>query len=137
MAGVRARGFTPMQLTIAVMILGILVAAVYLLLTKLTITARRSEAQELMTVVSVRQAELLRAAHQYSPAIGNAGLRIALNGWTCAAGCVNPYYTVSMTVNNAATPPNYTISATPVAGSSQERDGKLTLDSTGAKSGNW
>ena len=72
--------------------------------------------------------------------VGGRGLQarahhdVAQGGWTCtAANCSNGRYTISFNpaVNNAATPPSYTICAVPAA--SQLSDGYLMLDSTGSK----
>ena len=42
-------------------------------------------------------------------------------------------YTVRITADNAATPPTFLITATPVAGTRQVADGVLTLNSIGTK----
>lgn len=48
---------------------------------------------------------------------------------------ISPYYTVSVTANNAATPPSFSASAVPVSGSLQAQDsaGTLGIDSFGNK----
>jgi type IV pilus assembly protein PilE len=47
-------------------------------------------------------------------------------------GDVSAYYTITIEAADA-TPPTFTVTATPVSGSAQAGDATLTLDNTGAK----
>ena len=137
------RGFSLIELMIVVVIVGILAAIAYPSYDKFITKSRRSEAQQLLTEISSKQAQYLLDARSYTDKIGTGGLNIARDKWTCTAnsnaGCSSQYYTVKIDpdLNNAATPPYYKITATPAAGTSQAADGNLTLDSTGAKTGTW
>ena len=60
------------------------------------------------------------------------------SGWTCSntsstPQCSNNYYNISVTVNNSATPPTFTISAVPKAGTTVASDGTLNYGSDGTK----
>jgi type IV pilus assembly protein PilE len=92
----------------------------------------RSDAQQLMSKIDVRQKQLLleQRAYAATPDL----LNVTAQGWACtAAGCTNGKYTITFNpaVNNAATPPSYTICAVPGAG--QAPDGTLTLTSDGTR----
>jgi type IV pilus assembly protein PilE len=136
-------GFSLMELMVTVVIVGIIAAVALPSYDRFLMKGRRSDAQQLMTEIASKEAQYLFDARSYTATIGSGGLNIARDKWTCTTDCTNTtYYTVSLTnnggsVDNAATPPFYKIVATPVAGSSQATDGSLTLDSTGAKTGNW
>ncbi len=128
-----ARGFTLIELMITVVVVGILAAIAYPSYQTYMQKVRRSEAQQLMTAISSRQAQYIIDARGYTETIGAGGLNVNQQGWTCAATCSNAYYTVSMTPapDNTATPPTYTITATPSG--QQADDGAMTLDHTGTK----
>lgn len=138
------RGFTLIELMIVVAIVAILAAVAYPSYDKYLVKSRRSEAQQLMTEISTKQSQYLIDARNYAANIGPAGglttgyLNMSRDKWTCTVSCVGQYYTVSMSsVDNAATPPYYQVTATPTLGTSQASDGDQTLASTGAKTGKW
>ena len=126
-------GFTLIELMIVVAVISILGAIAYPSYTKYTARARRSDAQQLMQEISLKQGQYILDARSYTTTLGAAGLNINRQGWTCTTTCTNAYYTVSAAMVMTATPPTYTITAAPVSGSVVENDGTLTLDSTGAR----
>jgi type IV pilus assembly protein PilE len=135
----RARGFTLVELMTVVAIMAILAAIAFPSFDKYLQRSRRSDAQQLMLSIETRQKQILVEQRAYAQAIG--ATNVASTGWTCTGAgvipgtCSNTFYTVTFNpaVDNTATPPSYTICATPLAGSSQVPDGVLTFDSTGAK----
>lgn len=93
---------------------------------------RRSDAQQLMLDISSKEEQYMLAARAYTDNPTNLG--ISKDGWTCSTtDCQNNFYTVTVTPDNSATPPRYDILAAPKAGSPQDGDGNLTLDSTGVR----
>ena len=130
----KIRGFTLVELMITVAIISIIAAIAVPSYTGYMTRARRSAAEQLVMQIAGKQQQYVVDARSYTATIGTGGLNIgSLDGWTCAATCTNGAYTVTVTVDNVATPPTYTISAAPVAGSSQASDGTITYNNTGTK----
>jgi len=139
----RQGGFTLVELMIVVAIIGVLAAIAYPSYDRYVTKARRSDAQQLLTEIYAKQGQYLLDARSYTDIIGVAtgGLNMGRSGWTCTttnAGCTNQFYTVTVSaLDNSATPPSFTASAVPIAGSTQASDGTLTMNSVGAKTGTW
>lgn len=129
----RHQGFTLIELMITVAVIAILAAVAYPSYDGYMKRARRSAAQQVMQDIAIREGQYLLDARSYIATLsGSNSLNFrAREGWTCAATCTNAYYTISAAVNNAATPPTYTITGAPTA--KQASDGTLTLESTGSK----
>jgi len=127
------KGFTLIELMIVVAVISVLAAIAYPSYTKYTARARRSDAQQLMQEIALKQGQYILDARSYTTTLGAAGLNINRQGWSCTTTCTNAYYTISATMVMTATPPTYTITGTPVSGSVVANDGTLTLDSTGSR----
>ena len=63
--------------------------------------------------------------------VGAGGLGFSADGWICAATCTNQRYTISVAVDNTATPPTFAITGAPTA--LQVADGTLTYNNVGQK----
>lgn len=127
------RGFTLIEVMIVVAVLAILASIAYPSYQRYAMRAKRSDAQQLMMAISSKQAQYILDARAYTDTIGPGGLNVSRDGWTCTATCTNASYTVALDPppDNTATPPNFTITATPAGG--QASDGTMTLNSAGSK----
>jgi type IV pilus assembly protein PilE len=126
------RGFTLIEVMIVVLIIGILSAISYPSYQRYVMRSHRADAAQFMLKMDTRQKQILIEQRAYATA-PNA-LNVSSQGWGCtAANCSNGRYTITFNpaVNNAATPPSYTICATPAP--NQSADGTLTLTSDGIK----
>ena len=126
-------GFTLIELMIVVAVITILGSIAYPSYMSYATRSKRSDAQQLMQEISLREGQYILDARAYTASLGSGGLNIARSGWTCTTNCTSPNYTISAAVDNSTTPFSYTISATPISGSGQANDGTLTLTSTGTR----
>ncbi len=129
----RQAGFNLVELMIVVAIVGVLAGVAYPGYQSYAIRATRSAAQSFMLEVANREERFLLDQRAYTVTLGTGGLNTSAPAQVAAA------YAVTVAVDNTATPPTFTVTATPLAGTRQASDGTLTLDSVGNKtpSGKW
>lgn len=126
MKAVRQRGFTLIELMITVAIVAILVSIAYPSYTQYVIRGHRAAAQTEMMDIANRQQQFFLANRQYATSLG--ALSYTIPPEVLARYSLNP---ANMGVNNAATPPSFTITFVPSG--TQASDGNLTLNSEGVK----
>jgi type IV pilus assembly protein PilE len=119
-------GFTLMELMITVTVVAILASIALPSYQSYVVRANRSAVQQFMLDIANRQEQYMLDARSYTATIGAGGLNMS------TPAEVTGKYTVTATAP-VATPPSFTITATPVAGSSQAADGALTLNDLGVK----
>lgn len=121
-------GFTLIELMITVAIIGILSAIAYPSYTQYVVKSNRSAAEAFMLTVAGKQEQYMLDARGYAT-------NMTVLNITSVPSEVSKNYNVTVTANNAATPPTYTVTATPT-GTQATRDTScaiLTLDQTGGK----
>jgi|SRR5882724_4413975 len=149
------RGFTLIELMVAMLIVGVLMAVAIPSYKKSVQKSHRSQAEQVMQAISSKEAEFMLDSRFYSGVVGtgdgtvtvngtgDTGLRITnasnqtsgSNPFTCAVNsstCSNAFYTLTLTpVNTAGAPPTFSMTATAIG--QQLGDGNLTLDYQGNK----
>ncbi|AGI25670.1 methylation protein [Pseudomonas sp. ATCC 13867] len=122
---IRSRGFTLIELMVVVAIVAILAAIAYPSYQQYIIRGKRSAAQAQMMDIANREQQYLLANRAYAD-------KTALEaGGYALPSEVSRDYGYSVSADNAATPPTFTVTFTPTG--SQASDGALTLDSAGDK----
>lgn len=123
-----SRGFTLIELMIAVAIVALLAAVAYPSYQNAMIKGRRAAAQTALADVAQRQQQFLLDNRAYAGT--TAALKLTL------PSDVTSYYDVVIDVP-ATTPPTFTATATPKG--SQTSDGPLTINNAGVKTpaGKW
>ena len=116
-------GFTLIEVMIVVAIIAILAAIAVPSYAQFVIRADRSAAQTEMMTLANRQQQFFLANRAYAEALTELGYAIPED--------LARAYAPAVTTNNAATPPDFTITFTALG--RQASDGDLTLNSRGDK----
>lgn len=124
----KTRGFTLIEIIIAMAIIAILVAIAIPSYQGQLRKARRADAQAHLVNLANKQQQYILDARTY--ALG--GTALADLG-APAPTSVTQYYVLAVTPGAPSTPPTFTLFASPIGGSVQEPDGILTIDHAGAK----
>lgn len=126
----RIKGFSLIELMIAVVIVGILAAVAIPSYQNYVIKANRAAAQAFMMDVASREKQYLLDARAYAPDLAT------LYNVASDAEAVPPevlrHYSGCCSIVVGAAPPSFTVTATPTS-SQQTADGELMLNSSGAK----
>ena len=126
----KARGFTLIEIMIVVVVIAILAGIAIPSYQNQLRKGRRADAQAFLMDLAQRQQQYLLDARAYALDPGAATTLGFTGGIPTSVG---NFYTVTVGPAAPTVPPSFTITATPIAGKEQVKDGVLTLDSTGKK----
>jgi type IV pilus assembly protein PilE len=131
----RQSGFSLIELMIVLIVIAILAGIAVPSYDSYRVKANRADAQAFLMEVAQVQQRRLMDARAY---VNDPGAITALN--LALPSSVNQNYSVTVVAPAGATPPTFTITATPKAGTRQAGDGALSIDQAGAKvwaGGSW
>jgi type IV pilus assembly protein PilE len=117
-------GFTLIELMIAVAVIGILTAIAFPSYKSHLVKSRRSTVQTTLLDLAQRQQLYLMDARRYATSLTELNVTLSSD--------VTPYYSISVAASEGP-PLTFTVTATPVSGSSQYGDVTLSIDQTGLK----
>lgn len=127
------RGFTLIELMVALAILAILTTIAYPAYLSQMKKSRRAAAESTLMDIAQRQQQYLLDARAYAPDVASLNVTIPSD--------VSSFYTIQLCqsaappcVPPAGTPPAFTAVATPIAGTPQASDVTLSIDGVGVKS---
>ena len=120
-----SRGFTLIEIMIVVAVIGILAAIAFPSYQSQIRKSNRSAAQAVMMDVANKQQFYLSSQREYADTLAKLSVS--------PPNDVTRWYDVTVTVDPAALPPTFLVTATPKAGTTQVPDGVLTLSSAGTK----
>ena len=124
-------GFTLLELMSGLAIIAMLSFVAYPSYVTYKVRANRAAAQSLLIDLATRQQLYLLDARNYAATLADLGI-------AQVPPDVGTYYAIpDPVVDNAATPPMFLVSAIARAGTIQARDGDLSVNSVGVRSGHW
>ncbi|MDD2342445.1 MAG: type IV pilin protein [Tolumonas sp.] len=117
------RGFTLLELMIAVAVVAILASIAYPSYQSHLISSRRASAQSHLMDIAQREQQYFLDARSYASDLTTLSMTTPSD--------VSSYYTIAIATSSA--PPTFTVTATPVTGTSQASDGALSINNAGTK----
>jgi type IV pilus assembly protein PilE len=124
-----SRGFTLIELIIAVAIVAILASVALPSFQSQLRKSRRSDAEAFAVDVISKQQQFLVDRRAYASSLtdtpANGGLGLTL------PASVTPYYTVTPTADNTTAPPTFALALAPIGAQAADTCGTLSIDNNG------
>lgn len=135
--GETVRGFTLIELMVAMAIVAILATIAYPLYLHQLVEGRRSAAEA--TLMDIAQREEQYVLDQRAYAYGTDTNSVSTNLNVTIPDNVRQFYTITVAQGTTTTPPSFIATAAPIAGGVQASDVTLTIDQAGSKTptGTW
>jgi type IV pilus assembly protein PilE len=126
----KSAGFSLLELMIVIVIVVILAAVAYPGYQQHVVRTNRAAAQQYLLEVSSLQHQFILDNRSYATTLAALG--------SSPATAISDNYTVTVTgVNNAASPPTFTLQAAPKSGTPQQGSDTLTVNHLGQKNASW
>ena len=134
--GKTVRGFTLIELMVAMAIVAILATIAYPLYLHQLVEGRRSAAEATLMDIAQREQQYILDQRQYAQGADTSTVSTNLN--VAIPSNVTQFYDISVSASSGP-PPSFTAKAAPIAGTAQAGDYTLTIDQTGVKqpTGTW
>jgi len=127
-------GITLIELMVAVAIIALLASIAIPLYDNQTTKARRTDARTALASIALAQERFFTVNGNYTTNLANLDVDAAIQGGNTVEG----YYSLAVTTTDNATVPDFTATATPVAGRAQDSDADctaMTITHLGVKDG--
>lgn len=118
------RGFTLIEVMVAIAVIAILAAAAMPAYTSYVLRGNRGAAQQFLLDVAQREQQYFADARAYGDTLTALSMTVPAT--------VAKYYDISIEVDDGP-PPGFTVTATPKTGTAQADDVTLSIDGKGAK----
>lgn len=122
----KSKGFTLIELMVAVAVVGILAAVAYPSYMEHVRKTRRVETQTLMMDVVTRQQQRMLDVRNFTDKLSDLGITLPTQ--------VDNAYTVKITPDTSSAVPKFTVTATPKGGQAKESCGTLSVTDRAVKS---
>jgi type IV pilus assembly protein PilE len=122
----RLRGFTLIELMIALAIIALLAAIAMPSYKAYIVRSNRAAAEVVLMDIAQRQQQYLLDNRAYAPDTATLGVSVPSK--------VTSVYNIPAFTIAAGPPPTFTVSAVPITGNTQDGDGTLSIDQAGVKS---
>lgn len=124
------KGFTLIELMIVVAVIGILAAIAYPSYNQYITKSKRASAESFMLALASKQVQYMLDAREYAPDLATLGYTAST-----VPKEVSDSYDIAVAANNGATPPTFTVTATPksIQASQDTMCAMLTLNQAGTK----